>query len=66
MEKKYIEATTFLTIAINLDPLNFQFYLDKLNCLKNFTQYNEAFDLINLMIEKFPTSAEAFYEKGEL
>ena len=50
MEKNYIEATSFLTIAINLDPLNFQFYLDKLNCLK------KLFTFCGLNLKKFELS----------
>ena len=66
MKKNDNQATYYFTKAIKLDPLNFQFYLDKLNCLKHFFGLcNEAFDLINLMAEKFSTSAEALYQKGK-
>jgi tetratricopeptide (TPR) repeat protein len=54
-----------LTKAIDLNPQNFQYYLDKYLCLKTNERFDEATIFLKYIIEKFPNSAEAFYEKGK-
>ncbi len=65
-EKNLFEdAMSCLTKAIDLNPQNLQYYFDKYFCLRNNQRLDESTIFLDYVMEKFPNSAEAFYEKGK-
>ena len=52
--------------CIELDPLNYKFYVDKASVMNQLEKYDESLLLLNKSLELNPQCIESYIEKGKL
>ncbi|MGV3631694.1 MAG: tetratricopeptide repeat protein [Bacteroidota bacterium] len=63
-KEEFKDCIKYADKALNLDPGDFELYELKARSLMETEQYQEAFGVFNVMVEKFPNDPLSYHQRG--